>query len=94
MKTSNLRWMAIAASIVLSNVPLLAPQAYAAPPPPCVLWAWSRCDPWFDRGTPEWGECFDYQSGPGCPVGDGWTAARPLQPTAKPEALPTLLERL
>ena len=48
-----------AAVAVLANAPVFAPQAQALPPW-CVQWAWMNCDPLYDRGTPEWQECYAF----------------------------------
>ena len=49
--------LALATSALLSTFYVQAPAQ--ARPTVCMQWAWSRCDPRYERGTPEWGACFE-----------------------------------
>lgn len=50
--------LAIALAALAAATVVSTPAALARPEV-CVQWAWSRCDPYFDRLTPEWGACFE-----------------------------------
>jgi|GEM_PF-1959289 len=85
----SLRWKsacAAVATLTMFNIPLLAQQAQAAPPPLCVQWGWIKCDPLYpDRFSEEWGACFEYWSEIACPWSDGVAVAKPAPATLKTE---------
>ncbi|UAL12019.1 hypothetical protein [Caulobacter segnis] len=54
---SKLFRLALASGALLSTLYVEAPAQ--AKPPICLQWAWSRCNPHYEPGTPEWGACID-----------------------------------
>lgn len=91
------RWKsacAAVATLTLFNIPLLAGQAQAAPPPLCIQYGWIKCDPLYpDRYSPEWGACFEYWSEAGCPWWDGSLVANPAPATLKTEETDSLIHQ-
>jgi len=75
-----LRFGAAVAALAAGTV--VQTTAAQARPEVCVQWAWSRCDPRFERFTPEWNACFD-QNVTACELTQG-----PPPPTPNPPAPP------
>lgn len=92
---SSLRWKsacAAVATIALCNLPMMSSPAMAKPPL-CTQYAWTECDPLYDRASPEWGECFEYWSTTGCPWWDGSLTGKKAPTAVKLEDLQALARR-
>lgn len=91
----SLRWKsacAAVATIALCNLPVVASPALAKPPI-CTQYAWSECDPLYQRYTPEWFECFDYESTIGCPWWDGSATGKKAPTAVKLEDMEALVRQ-
>lgn len=73
--TIKSKTLAIAAGVFALASAVVAVPAAQAKPTLCIQYGWIMCDPNFQRGTPEWQECFAYYSGEACPYADGLTKA-------------------